>query len=480
MDFEKFIEKDIIEFLDEQTMMVAEKAAELREEEFDLYEITEDYSREITKALKDGNLRKAGEIFEDVKEKFMKAPENALSKKRFYIIMEEIYEKIKDYETNEEGKKNLFETIREYEEKGLFAKPDVLQKKDTGSISLLLSTINIKEKELEKLTSKKPLTNYDFAKAIQKYRQLKELIKRIPIKYEKEKAKSYESALTWFYTIQRLKERTEKAELAKAGLEEVKKERPIEEVLAEVRTTKGEIIRSHLKVSGLIRKRDLAGSISEYRRLKKLCESFPDEMEEEKTALLADALSLYESIRKLKQNLEKERGAQAATAERGEQGQKTAAASKDEIRSKLYMLKQFLAERNSPSAAKEYDEIRNLFQNYNEGSLEEKKQLFDEIISAHKDIRLLDDDLKRKSPSYNQDNINEIRKQLEEIQGLLEESLVEQATHKLLEAKHRIEMLPKEAFDEKYYLTKEAEAAEHKILFMKNMGRINAPNINVH
>src|SRR4030043_1668098 len=143
MDFEKFIEKDIIEFLDEQTMMAAEKAAELREEEFDLYEITEDYSREITKALKEGNLRKAQEIFEDVKNKFTKAPENALSKRRFYIIMEEIYEKIKDYEANEEGKKSLFETIREYEEKGLFAKRDGTKKKDTGSISLPLRTNNV-------------------------------------------------------------------------------------------------------------------------------------------------------------------------------------------------------------------------------------------------------------------------------------------------------------------------------------------------
>ncbi|HJX06376.1 MAG TPA: hypothetical protein VJ461_06725 [Candidatus Nanoarchaeia archaeon] len=477
MDFEKFIEKDIIEFLDEQTMMAAEKAAELREEEFDLYEITEDYSREITKALKEGNLRKAQEIFEDVKNKFTKAPENALSKRRFYIIMEEIYEKIKDYEANEEGKKSLFETIREYEEKGLFAKPDVTQKKDTGSISLLLSTINIKEKELERLTSKKPITNYDFAKAIQKYRQLKELIKRIPIKYEKEKAKAYESALTWFYTIRRLKERTEKAELAKAGMEEVKKKRPIEQVLAEVRKTKEGVVNSHLRITEFIRRRDLTNSISEYRKLKKLCESFPDEMEEEKTALLADALSLYESIKRLKQNLEKERGTQVETIEREEQEQRVAVAAKDEIRSKLYMLKQFLAERNSSGAAKEYEEIRDLFKNYNEGSLEEKKQLFDEIIGAHKDIRLLDEDMKRKSPSYDQDNVAEIRKQLEEIQELLEKNMVEQATHQLLEAKHRIEMLPKEAFDDKYYLTKEAEAAEHKILFIINMRRINTPSV---
>jgi len=130
MDFDKFLEKDIIEFLDEQAMLVAEKAAGLREEEFDMYEITQDYSKEINEALKERDLRKAQKVFEDVKNRYLKAPENSLNKKRLYIIMEEIYERIKDYEAKEEGKKSFFETIKEYEEKGLFTRPELFQKKE--------------------------------------------------------------------------------------------------------------------------------------------------------------------------------------------------------------------------------------------------------------------------------------------------------------------------------------------------------------
>jgi hypothetical protein len=134
MDFDKFVEKDMMEFLDKQAMLAAEKAAGLREEEFDLYEITKDYTKEITDALKEGDLRKAQKIFEDVKNRYLKAPDNSLSKKRFYTIMEEIYERIKDYEAREEGKKNLFETIKEYEEKGFFTRPDLFEGKAQGSV----------------------------------------------------------------------------------------------------------------------------------------------------------------------------------------------------------------------------------------------------------------------------------------------------------------------------------------------------------
>jgi len=98
MDFDKFVERDIMEFLDKQAMLVAEKADGIREEEFDLYEITKDYAKEISETLKNEDLKKAKQIFEDVKTRYQKAPDSSLSKKRLYTIMEEIYERIKDYE----------------------------------------------------------------------------------------------------------------------------------------------------------------------------------------------------------------------------------------------------------------------------------------------------------------------------------------------------------------------------------------------
>lgn len=477
MDFEKFIDIDIIEFLDEQALALAERTEEVREEEFDLYEITKDYTREITEALKEGNLKKAQEIFEDVKEKYTKSPPDSLNKKRLYIIMEEIYEKIKDYENQDESKKNLFETIREYEESGLFSTPETETKKGPETISLILSTIQIKEKELERITSKPNLNHYDFARAIQRYRQLKELIKRIPTEHEKEKAKAYESALTWYYTIKKLKEKIEKAEEQKRKEEEAKQqqeEKPIEEKLAEIRKLKEEIVQSHVKIAELIKKRDLQGSIAEYRKLKSLCEQFPYEMEAEKTALLADALSMYESIKKLKQNLQTEQEQAIKEEKEAAKLEEKEAATKQLILEKLEKLKNHLAEKNPEKAAEEYDEIRQLFKNYKEGSLEEKKALFDQILNAHKDIKQLHEQIKSQTTPNAKDKAMEIREKLNQARMMIEQERLEQATQIMLEAKHRIEMLPQEAFDEKYTLTKEAENLEHQLLFLKNMQRITA------
>ena len=56
-----------------------------------------------------------------------------------------------------------------------------------------------------------------------------------------------------------------------------------------------------------MKNRKLKESIQEYKHLKTLCEAFPQHLEEEKTALLADALSMYEQIKKLKQGGSSER-----------------------------------------------------------------------------------------------------------------------------------------------------------------------------
>jgi len=481
MDFEKFIDVDIIEFLDEQALAFAEKTEEVREEEFDLYEITQDYTQNITKALREGDLKKAQEIFQDVKTKYAKASQDSLNKKRLYIIMEEVFEKIKDYESHEEGKKNLFETIRGYEETGLFSTPETDGKKTPETIGLLLSTIHIKEKELERITSKPTMNQYDFARAIQKYRQLKELIKRIPIEHEQEKAKSYESALTWYYTIRKLKERIEKEEEAKMKEEAAKgqeDERPIEEKLAEVRRIKEEIIQTHLKIVELVKKKDLAASIEEYRKLKSFCEEFPHEMEAEKTALLADTLTMYENIKRLKQLLEKEKQGEAQSRKDIEEQEQKEGITKEKIREKIDKVKRRLSQKDAEGAANEYNEIRRLFKYYKDDSLEEKKKLFDEIMSAHQDIRQLNENAKRQAAPGNKEKVEEIQSKLKEIEALMEQEQMEEATHTLLEVKHKIEMLPQEAFDDKYSLAKQAESCEHKLLFLKNMQRISAAPIS--
>lgn len=481
MDFDKFIEKDIIEFLDNQAMLVAEKAAGLREEEFDLYEITKDYSKEITEALRNEDLKKAREIFEDVKNRYQKAPDNSLSKKRLYTIMEEIYERIKDYEGKEEGKKSLFETIKEYEEKGLFATPAIdAEGKEVSGINLVLSAIAEKEKELERVTVKKPFKNEDLQKAVNIYRELKELAQRIPDSSPQEKEKIYDATLSWYYIIKKLKEKLASEEQAQAAIiakKDIKPEqkKSVEQILEEVRILKGEIIKSHMQIADYIKKRELNRSIEEYNHLKKLCEQFPQEMSEEKTALLADALSLYESINKLKKSLSQQGLVEESASEESWKEKENRERIKSEIKSKLETIKNLFQQKNVAGAISEYNKLRALFNTYPEQPADEKKQLYEEIMHAHKNIKMLEDDLKKKAPAQSKDKIADIKKILEETNSLLDKGKSEEATHNLLEAKHRTQLLPKEEFDEKYNLVKEIEKLEHKLTFVKNVRKIVPP-----
>jgi len=481
MDFDKFIEKDILEFLDKQAMSIAEKAAGLREEEFDLYEINKDYSKEIDSALREGDLRKAQKIFDDVKNHYLKAPPDSLSKKRLYTIMEEMYEKIKDFESREEGKKSLFETIKDYEEKGVFKMPGVLGvgEDENATFRFTMSASSAKEKELEDTINQKPTTKENLQQAVKQYRELKEFIKKIPSSYKKEKSEAYDSALSQYYTIKKLKESLSAEQEKKvtdiaAEKKDLEEEKQVEQKLAEIRTLKEDIIKSHDKVAELIKQGDISNSISEYKRLKALLEQFPHEMEAEKTALLADALALYESIKKLQKKANEAKEQEKAAQEEKKEEFSQRESIKQDINQRLDKTKELLKKRDALGAINAYKELKKVFANYPEQPSEEKKQLYESILSSHKDIKLLEDDLKKRAASVDKAKIIDIDQTLQEAQQLVEKGDGEEATHRILEAKHRIQLLPNEAFDEKYRLLKAVEVLEHKIMFVKNVQKINA------
>lgn len=480
MDFDKFMERDMIEFLDEKSMQRAEKTAGLREEEFDLYEITQDYTKDIKQALQDKDLRKAQKVFEDVKEKYNKAPQNSLSKKRLYIIMEEIFERIKDFEEKEEGEKSLFETIKEYEEKGLFKKPEAVgkQKQKEVKFDLITSIIRRKEEKLERILNKEIVRKEDLTRAIKEYRELKALIKMIPDEQAKQKSKIYDSALSWFYTIKKLKqgligkEREKVIKIKKEGTIK-KKELPVEEKLARVRELQKKIVESHTKIVEYIKKKELEKSMDEYAHLRELCEEYPTEMEEKKTAILADALSLYEAIRRLQQNLSHRKNLARQDKEEEHIERQGRQNIRKEVHQRLNRVKAYLARKDSVNAVREYNELREVFRDYPEDPANEKNDLYKEILSAHKDIQLLENDSKRKSPAHesNRHKVDIIDQEIEQAHTLLDKGKHEEATQELLEAKHKIQMLPKGAFDDKYRLLKEIEKLEHKTLFVKNIDK---------
>ena len=581
MEFEKFIETDIGKFLDSKAAELANQAAIMREEEFSMFEITSDYTKELNDALKEGNVVKAKQILEEVKDKYMQATDGTISKKRLYNIMEGIYEQIKDFEQGGGGK-SLHETIREYEEKGLFSKPELFQKNDEDSVGLITTSIAMKEKEIEDLTGN-GASAQDLEKAARAYSELKELVIRIPESHIDLKTKASERALNWYNTIRKIKsEKYDSKKKSAVGRGPEADVRNLEDRLATIREVKEDIILTHRQIDQALADKNLRACIDGYRKLKGLCESFPKELSEERVALLAEAYSIYEQVRALEEELAPELSAHESEADESPpQGEMAAgrpapekqdprhvdsvqkirdditiserrideflaqadvkAAMKEYTRLKLLCkifpkepnpqekvtilagalgtydrirkakaaieqrrkaseqekyeqavrnerfdgfrrelgerighVRQFLAQKDSQSAIREYAKLKEFFNMYPDEPFDQKRTLYDDIMNAHLDMSLLDKDFKGKSVVQSGAKVNEILGTIEQAKGLVDKGMHDDATHMLLEAKHKILLLPKEDFDQKYNLMKVLDEMEHKVVFSSNLQGLDA------
>jgi hypothetical protein len=575
MDFDRFIEKDILSFLDKRTVEIASQAAHLREEEFSLFEISSDYSKDLNEALKDGNIARARQILEEVKIKYVQAPEGSSSKKRLYSVIEEMYERIRDFEEGNTHS-SLLDTIKGYEKKVLLSNQNAFSNKKDEELALVLSTISLKEKEIEELLSQDDLSSMDIEKAAKDYKELKDLVNKIPVDKVELKSKMSDKAVGLYKEIRKAINNKTKEEMPEK--DPAQEARLLDERLEEVRMIKENIVAAHTSISQSLRKKDLTTAVKEYRKLKNLCESFPRELPEEKTALLAEAVSLYEKIsglkaylqrknkhhviqanteqsqkpiapeqqishlkfvhatgdaihdllnevdvshRKIEEHLMQEdiKGAVAEYAHlkllcskypkendpeekvsllagalaafesirraketiarrKKEEHEKRLQEEEDaarfsqlrsELLEKISKVKELLAQKDSQGAIKAYADLKEFFNNYPDDELEQKKQLYEEILSAHFDMSLLDKDFKNKSPISSMDKIAEIKAGIRRSESFISKSRLEDAGHEILEVKHKIALLPREEFDEKYTLLKETEELEHKLIVEKNL-----------
>lgn len=95
MDFEQFLDKDILNFLDSK---IEHKGKNLidREEEYGLY-ISKDYVKELNTALDNDELTKAKRLFDELKDDYNKLPKNSLERKKIYVVLEQMFAKIEAY-----------------------------------------------------------------------------------------------------------------------------------------------------------------------------------------------------------------------------------------------------------------------------------------------------------------------------------------------------------------------------------------------
>jgi hypothetical protein len=579
LSFEDFIEKDMLQYLDRRTSEIHNKASMQREEEFSMFEITSDYAKEINNALRQQDIEKAKQLLDEVKSKYFQASEGSISKKRLYAILEEIYERIKDYEESD-GKQGILDTIKEYEKEAILRSPELFSKKIEG-IGIITSAINLKEKEIEDILANGSASYIEIEKAAKAYRELKELIRNIPDEHEDLKGKASEKALSLYNA---LKERLANKGKGKPKEKTVEEEsRILEDKLAELRLLKSKVVESHNAILVYLDDEDLVSAAKEYRKLKKYCYLFPKDLGAERLALLAEAKALYDKIHALRLRLEAEpvnqatasserqrlSGKQLSSSTAGKEGTAEVAVSEEELQrqrdsirvsqriieeqlrqgkvneaaveyerlktcckafpkehnphekveilssalaifgrikkakealvkagksqveenileeenkarfnafraellSRVGHVKEFLLQKDSQNAIKEYGMLKELFNSYPDDELDNKKMLYDDILGAHLDMALLDKDFKNNSPAKSGVENKAIIGVINDAVQLVEQGRLDEASHLVLEAKHKVMLLPRDDFDDKYAFIKEIEELEGRILMSKNLQR---------
>lgn len=102
MDFEQYLEKDILKFLDSKIQKKDTSKID-REEEFGLY-MARDYLKELNYALDNDELTKAKKLFDELKRTYSKLPKTSYERKKIYAVMEKMYAKIQNYVQIKEGR----------------------------------------------------------------------------------------------------------------------------------------------------------------------------------------------------------------------------------------------------------------------------------------------------------------------------------------------------------------------------------------
>ena len=156
MELNKFLEQDINNFLDMEIQMRKSNLSKVREEEFQIFDLNKDYSKEIGQALDMDNVAKAKRTLHEVKDIYNKLEENTGAKQKAQRILEELYTKINKYVQTQDSSTSLTDEIKELQKIGLF-KQGGLTKPENNITS---------EKEIKKSKSttlaEQPIININF------------------------------------------------------------------------------------------------------------------------------------------------------------------------------------------------------------------------------------------------------------------------------------------------------------------------------
>ena len=205
MELSKFLEQDIVDFLDKVAAEQRDKKGLLRSEEFTLFNVDRDYAEEAEKALEDHNPGKAKGIFKELKEAYDELEGREEEQEKVREILKEVYAKIKK---SSEDETQLEDDLKEV---GLMGEEKA---KDEEDLTPEEKELEKADKEMEEVVGRLngALEQRDLDKAIQGYHDLKEKFKDYPEHDQQRKVRWYNHVLGTYEMIRRLKQKHHAAE----------------------------------------------------------------------------------------------------------------------------------------------------------------------------------------------------------------------------------------------------------------------------
>lgn len=235
MDMNKFLQRDINEFLDRKAEEQHDALGKMRGEEYTVFTVGRDYSKEFSVAIEQNNNRKAENIIEELYAAKNSAGEDDENKEKITAIFEEIMKQVEEDTQGEQQKElhEFIEKVKSGETKGITTPGSELTPYEQEELEKKKKVEKL-DSELEELVGKidEAIMQNDITTAASLYKEIQEKFHSYPDEEKDKKVGWYNQVILLYEQIKRLEERIKRnktADLEKEKVQEKQKEEEQEE-----------------------------------------------------------------------------------------------------------------------------------------------------------------------------------------------------------------------------------------------------------
>ena len=221
------------------------------------------------------------------------------------------------------------------------------------------------------------------------------------------------------------------------------------------------------KLAKHLKNEDLLAATREYKKMKSRFNEFPDDDHEEKEELFKDVISGYYQIKKLEKIL-REEDEQEQNREKIDK-QKILEETKEDVLLHTQKIKVFLEDEKVKEAMLEYLNLKNIFEEFPDSLMEEKKAIYSHIMNMYKAIKKKKEELYGKTDQKSLDAmfLVDLRSKIKNTIKLMKEKDLGQAESMLMDVKHQMHNFPQNKVKEEEKFNELIEQIETRINFLR-------------